>query len=90
MVSAIQRIVQQIQINKSMTNTSNKTTIGGAISAVLVAVTPIVQNGDFEIKRDAGTLIIAVALAVLGYLAKDYNTTGVPTADTTPDTEKKS
>lgn len=69
-----------------MTNTSNKTTIGAILGGIAIAIEPIISNGDFEIKRDAGKLIIAAVIAVVGFYAKDYDKTGTPT----PDTEKKS
>lgn len=54
-----------------------KTTITGLFLAVLTVIQPFAENGDFNFKRDAFKFMIAVGLAVLGFLAKDFDKTGV-------------
>lgn len=49
-----------------------KTTLTGIIGAIAVALIPILQNVKYEPKD----LVIPVVIAVLGVLAKDYDTTG--------------
>ena len=46
-----------------------KTTLAGAITAALVAIQPLVTTG----KLDPHAILIAAAIAALGYLAKDAN-----------------
>ncbi len=53
-----------------------KTTIAGVITAALVALTNILQNGAKL--EDWKTWVVPVAIAVMGYVSKDYNATGKP------------
>jgi hypothetical protein len=58
---------------------SNKTTIFGLILSALVAIQPIAEGTGYHL--DSASLIkvlFAASLAVFGYLAKDYDTTGKP------------
>lgn len=54
-----------------------KTTITGLFLAVLTVIQPFAENGDFDLKRDAFKFLIAIGLAVFGFLAKDFDKTGV-------------
>lgn len=49
-----------------------KTTITGIFGAVATALIPVIQGKGFETE----TLIIAATLAALGFISKDYDTTG--------------
>jgi hypothetical protein len=51
-----------------------KTTLVGCVGAALNALLPLLKTGSV----DAQTLITSVAMALLGYLAKDFNVTGTP------------
>jgi len=53
-----------------------KTTIAGVITAALVALTNILQNGAKL--EDWKTWVVPVAIAIMGYVSKDYNATGKP------------
>lgn len=53
-----------------------KTTITGIILGGAMAAQPIIENGDFEAKRDWLKIVISVGVFVLGLLAKDHNKTG--------------
>ncbi len=50
-----------------------KTTLTGLISAIAVSLIPVIQGHGFELE----SIAIGVALGVLGFIAKDYDTTGV-------------
>lgn len=52
-----------------------KTTITGFILAAFIAAQPIVENGDFEFKRDWLKLLFAIGIATFGLSTKDHNTT---------------
>ena len=52
-----------------------KTTLVGCLGAALNAALPLLKTGSI----DAQTLITSVAMALLGYLAKDFNVTGTDT-----------
>lgn len=54
-----------------------KTTITGVLLGGALAVQPIVENGDFEIKRDWLKIVLSVGVFVLGLLAKDPNKKGI-------------
>jgi hypothetical protein len=49
-----------------------KTSLFGLLGAVCIAIYPIIQSG----KIDPHALIMAIAVAVIGFLAKDFNVTG--------------
>lgn len=49
-----------------------KTTLVGLLCAIAIVVIPIIQTGSVTL-RD---IIIAVCIAVAGYLQKDLNVTG--------------
>jgi uncharacterized membrane protein YkvI len=53
-----------------------KTTIAGVITAALVALTNILQNGAKL--EDWKTWIVPVAIAAMGFVSKDFNATGKP------------
>jgi uncharacterized membrane protein YkvI len=53
-----------------------KTTVAGVITAALVALTNILQNGAKL--EDWKTWVVPVAIAIMGYVSKDYNATGKP------------
>ena len=56
--------------------TNYKTTIAGLVAAVAAALIPVLQKGGFNLSEDWPKLLIAVAIAVLGLLAKDHDVTG--------------
>lgn len=49
-----------------------KTTATGCVGAAAYAAAAYLQGGSFAVKD----MIISVAIAVLGFLAKDFNITG--------------
>jgi hypothetical protein len=49
-----------------------KTTLLGLAGAVATALIPVIQGKGFE----AESLAVAAALALLGFVSKDYDTTG--------------
>jgi hypothetical protein len=51
-----------------------KTTLMGLVTAVAVAVYPIITTGVIDWKNVG----LAALIAVFGYLAKDYDVTGKP------------
>ena len=52
---------------------SIKTTVAGAILAVLVAIQPILDGSGYHLDAASiGKIIFAGALAALGYLAQDH------------------
>ena len=53
-----------------------KTTIAGCVTAALVALTNVLQNGAKI--EDWKTWIVPVSLVVMGYVSKDFNATGKP------------
>lgn len=48
-----------------------KTTVTGIILGGVMAAQPIIDNGDFDAKRDWLKLVISVGVFLLGILAKD-------------------
>jgi len=48
-----------------------KTTIGGVILGGLTAAQPIIENGDFNIKRDWIKIAVSVGVFLLGLLSHD-------------------
>lgn len=54
-----------------------KTTITGVILGGLMASQPVIENGDFNFKRDWLKLVISIGIFALGLLSKDHNKTGV-------------
>lgn len=48
-----------------------KTTVTGIILGSVMAAQPIIENGDFDAKRDWLKLVISVGVFLLGILAKD-------------------
>lgn len=50
-----------------------KTTIVGAIAGGLIAIQPLLAGASV----DWGQVAVGFAVAVLGFLAKDFNKTGV-------------
>lgn len=50
-----------------------KTTLTGLVGAIAVALIPVIQGEGFKPE----SLAIAAVLAALGFIAKDYDTTGV-------------
>jgi len=55
-----------------MKNTSWKTTLIGAILAIVIAVQPLIATGTIDWKA----VIVAALIAGLGFVAKDSNVTG--------------
>jgi len=53
-------------------NNSWKTTVLGALLALVVAIQPLISTGQIDWKAVG----IAALIAVLGYFAKDANVTG--------------
>ena len=53
-----------------------KTTIVGFVLAILTAVQPLTED-EFVAGRDILRYAIAILIAVLGYLSKDYDTKGL-------------
>ena len=49
-----------------------KTSLCGCLAAVMIAIAPILQTGQFDWKA----LIIAALVAAFGFLSKDFNVTG--------------
>lgn len=50
-----------------------KSTLAGCVGAAVNIALPLVQTGTVESK----TIIISATLAVLGFLAKDFDVSGV-------------
>lgn len=50
-----------------------KTTLTGLLGAIAVSLIPVIQGHGFE----AEAIVTGVALGILGFIAKDYDTTGV-------------
>jgi hypothetical protein len=59
-----------------------KTTIAGLVGAILTVITQFSQNGN---KLDWHQLPLPVTLAILGFFAKDFNTTGGTVANSSND-----
>lgn len=53
-----------------------RTAIMGYAGAVFFAIEPILQNGNFNIKRDWPNLVAAGGAALFGNVAKDAKVTG--------------
>lgn len=53
-----------------------KTTLCGFLAAIFVAVIPILQSGTVEVKN----LLLAVAIAAMGWFSKDFTSTGTTKA----------
>jgi hypothetical protein len=49
-----------------------KTTVIGLVGAIATTLVPLYQNGTVDLQ----TLISSIAIAVLGFFAKDWNATG--------------
>ena len=56
---------------------NSKTTITGLILAVLVAIQPLTTVEGFDIKKDWFQMILAAAIALFGWLAKDSEITSI-------------
>jgi hypothetical protein len=52
--------------------TNYKTTIAGCAGAACLAASKIIETGTIDYQ----TIITAVIVAILGFLAKDFNVTG--------------
>lgn len=48
----------------------HKTTITGLFVAILMAIQPYVESGEFDIKKNWAQYLIAVGVAIFGYLSK--------------------
>lgn len=59
-----------------MKNTSIKTTIAGLITGGSISIDALLNQG---LQHGWKQALIGFAVAVLGYLAKDANVTGLPT-----------
>ena len=56
---------------------SYKTTIIGLALAISMAVQPIFDAGELQFdKKTIGRFLVAVLVAIFGYLAKDHDVTG--------------
>jgi hypothetical protein len=53
-----------------------KTSLAGAALAAIIAIQPLVQNGNIDLKRDWPKLGCAACVAVFGFFAKDKDVTG--------------
>ena len=53
-----------------------KTTIIGLIGAIVIALQPIISGDGFSWKADGSKVIMAIVVAALGFVAKDYDVTG--------------
>lgn len=52
--------------------TSWKTTVVGAVLALIIAIQPLISTGTIDWKQ----VIVAALIAILGYVAKDRDVTG--------------
>jgi len=59
-------------LNKIL-GTSPMTTILGYLAAIITIVTPIVQDGAFDIHKDWKNLLVAIGAAIWGRIQKDSN-----------------
>lgn len=50
-----------------------KTTLTGLLGAIAVSLIPVIRDSGFELE----SIVIGATLGVLGFIAKDYDTTGV-------------
>ena len=50
-----------------------KTTLVGLLIAVLIAIQPIIETGEAKWT----TVILAAAIAAFGFIAKDFDKTGI-------------
>ena len=48
-----------------------KTTIAGVILGSVMAAQPIIENGDFDAKRDWVKIVVSVGVFLLGILSHD-------------------
>lgn len=48
-----------------------KTTVAGIILGSVMAAQPIIENGDFEPKRDWIKIVVSVGVFILGIFAHD-------------------
>jgi hypothetical protein len=53
-----------------------KTSLSGLLLAILVAIQPLAETGDFDFKRDFLRYLIAIGIAAFGFLSKDHDVTG--------------
>ena len=53
-----------------------KTTFTGLSLAILIAVQPLAETGEFNLKRDYLRYLIAIAIACFGYFSKDHDVSG--------------
>lgn len=60
-----------------------RTFLAGLAMAAFVACLPVIQKGDFNIKRDWPYLVGAALSAIGGYVQKDAMVTGLPDDSTT-------
>lgn len=50
-----------------------KTTLSGAILAILLAMQPLAETGGFDFKRDWFKYLLAISIALFGYASKDHD-----------------
>lgn len=48
-----------------------KTTIAGIILGSAMSVQPIIENGDFDVKRDWLKMVVSIGVFLLGVFAHD-------------------
>ena len=48
----------------------------GLILAVLVALQPLTETGDLNLKRDWFRFLISILMAIFGFISKDFDKTG--------------
>lgn len=53
-----------------------KTTLSGLILATMIAVQPLATD-ELDLKKDWFKFLLAIGIAVFGYLSKDHDVTGV-------------
>jgi hypothetical protein len=53
-----------------------KTTLTGLLLASMIALQPLATDG-LDLKKDWFKFVLAIGIAVFGYLSKDHDVTGV-------------
>ncbi len=59
-------------LNKFL-GSSPRTSIMGFLTAIVIVVAPIIQDGNFDIRKDWKNLLAAVASVIWGRMQKDSN-----------------
>lgn len=50
-----------------------KTTLSGIALAVLLAIQPLAETGEFDLKRDWLKYSVAILIALFAYFSKDHD-----------------